>query len=114
MLKLMNRRYSLEKSLEIMARLRKYPKLIIATIFLVGFPTETEEDFLDTAKVAETGYFDNAAVYCFSAREGTPAAEMEDDVPGSVKLERQKKLEEIVGRHGRKRLLSYIRSEFIS
>jgi tRNA A37 methylthiotransferase MiaB len=113
-LKLMNRRYSLDESLEIIGRLRRYPKLIMATIFMVGFPTETEEDFLETVKVAETGYFDNAAVYCFSVRPGTRAAEMEDDVPGSVKLERRKKLEEIVGRWGRKRLLNYIRSELIS
>ena len=108
---LMNRDYSLDKSLEIIARFRKYPKLIIATGFMVGFPTETEEDFLASVALAEKGYFDNATVYRYSPRPGTIAAKMEDTVPESVKQYRQKTLEEIVWREMRKRLLKYIYHE---
>jgi MiaB/RimO family radical SAM methylthiotransferase len=110
----MNRRYSLDESLNIMAKLRRFPKLIMTTIFLVGFPTETEDDFLETVAIAERGYFDNAAVYCYSPREGTAAAEMEDDVPNSVKLDRQRRLEEVVSKNGRKRLLRYSLTELTS
>jgi len=111
-LELMNRRYSLEESIEIIAKLRRHPNLIIASIFMVGFPTETEEDFLASVTLAEKGYFDNAAVYCYSPRPGTAAAKMEDDVPESVKVERQKKLQEIIWRNGRKRLLKYAAHQF--
>jgi tRNA-2-methylthio-N6-dimethylallyladenosine synthase len=111
-LDLMNRNYSLDKSLEILARFRKYPKLIIATGFMVGFPTETEEDFLDSVALAEKGYFDNATVYRYSPRPGTAAAKMEDTVPESVKQFRQKTLEKIVWREMRKRLLKYVFNEF--
>ena len=58
--------------------------------------------------------FDNAAVYCFSPRAGTPAAEMEDDVPESVKLDRQRRLEKIVSKNGRKRLLRYSLTDLTS
>jgi tRNA A37 methylthiotransferase MiaB len=110
-LDLMNRDYSLDKSLEILGRFRKYPKLIIATGFMVGFPTETEEDFLASVALAEKGHFDNATVYRYSPRPGTAAAKLEDNVPESVKRYRQKTLEEIVWREMRKRLLKHISHE---
>jgi len=57
-LRLMNRRYSLEDSMEAIRNFRKYPDVIIATQIMVGFPNETDEDFQQSLSVVEKGYFD--------------------------------------------------------
>ena len=55
----MNRYYSIEDTMDVVLRLRKYPDIIIATQFMVGFPTETEQDYRQTEALAGKGCFDN-------------------------------------------------------
>lgn len=113
-LKMMNRRYSLDESMDIVANLRKYPGLMIVTQFMVGFPTETEEDFQDSVAVMERGYFDSVEAFCYSPRPGTPAAKMENDVPESVKQERRQILLDIASRKARRLLLKHMVHELVT
>ncbi len=64
----------------------------LTTDIVVGFPGETEEDFLDTCRVAEEAGFSKIHIFPFSARRGTPAAEMPDQVPQRVKAGRVERL----------------------
>ncbi len=80
-LKLMNRKYTREDYLEKVNLLRKYiPDVAITTDIMVGFPTETEEDFLDTFNLAKEVGFSGAFTFIYSPREGTPAAKMEGQI----------------------------------
>jgi tRNA-2-methylthio-N6-dimethylallyladenosine synthase len=74
------------------------PDLAITTDIIVGFPGETEEDFLATVATVERLQFDNAFVFRYSKRKDTPAAEMEDQLPETVKEERNQRLLEVVDR----------------
>lgn len=83
--------------LEYKSRIRKLreirPDISISSDFIVGFPSETEADFEATMKlIAEIG-FDNSFSFIFSPRPGTPAAELFDDTPHEVKLERLQRLQ---------------------
>jgi tRNA-2-methylthio-N6-dimethylallyladenosine synthase len=60
----------------------------------VGFPGETEQDFEATLKLIDDIGFDNSFSYLFSARPGTPAAEMRDDTPHEIKAARLKRLQD--------------------
>ena len=62
--------------------------LVISTDIIVGFPGETEADFSDTLDLVDAVGFDSAFMFIYSRREGTPAAEMADEVPAEVKSER--------------------------
>lgn len=96
-LKLMGRRYTKEKYLELFHKLKEaLPYSSITTDIIVGFPGETEEDFQDTLDVVESCKYDSAFTFIFSPREGTPAAKMEDDVTLEVKNERLQRLNERV------------------
>ena len=64
----------------------------------MGFPGETEEDFLDTLDLVEKVGFDQAYMFLYSIREGTRAAKMEDQVPDEVKKERFNRLLELQNR----------------
>ena len=88
-LELMNRGHNIEMFKEKMAKLRKAkPGISISSDFIVGYPGETEEDFKQTLDfVAEMG-LDHSYSYIYSKRPGTLAAEIEDDVPLSVKKHR--------------------------
>jgi tRNA-2-methylthio-N6-dimethylallyladenosine synthase len=105
---LMNRRYSLESSMEAIRNLRKYPDVIIATQIMVGFPNETNEDFRKSLDVIEKGYFDLVEVYEYSPRPGTPAAKMIDNVPAHVKNERAMVLRKLASQKGRKLFLKHL------
>jgi tRNA-2-methylthio-N6-dimethylallyladenosine synthase len=88
-LKLMNRHYTAEKYLSIVNSLKgKAPGITFSSDIIVGFPSETEEDFLATRNLMNEVSFDNAYIFKYSPRSGTKAAEMKDDVPQSVKEER--------------------------
>ncbi len=87
-LKLMGRRYTKESYLELFHKLKKAKNCVISTDIIVGFPTETKEDFEQTLEVVKECKFDNAFTFIYSKRTGTPAASMEDDVTVSEKEER--------------------------
>ena len=84
-LKVMNRHYDLAKYLDTVRYMReKMPDIVLTSDIIVGFPGETEEEFLDTLKALETVRFDMLYSFIYSPRKGTPAAEMEQ-VPDTVK-----------------------------
>ncbi|MDE6887410.1 MAG: tRNA (N6-isopentenyl adenosine(37)-C2)-methylthiotransferase MiaB [Eubacterium sp.] len=85
----MNRRYDKETYLALVERIREaIPELALTTDMIVGFPGETEEDFLETMDVVKKVGFDSAFTFIYSRRSGTPAAEMEGQVPQEVVKER--------------------------
>ncbi|HEX7091652.1 MAG TPA: MiaB/RimO family radical SAM methylthiotransferase [Longimicrobiales bacterium] len=71
------------------------PDLALRTTVIVGFPGETEEDFQALLDLLEEIRFDHVGAFAFSAEEGTPAAEMPDQVPDEVKRERLERLEDV-------------------
>ena len=88
-LKLMNRRYDKEKYLDLVRKIREaMPDISLTTDIIVGFPGETEEDFLETMDVVEKVRYDSAFTFIYSKRTGTPAAVMEDQVPEDVVKDR--------------------------
>ncbi len=92
-LKLMNRRYTREDYLSKVNLLRSYiPDVSITTDIMVGFPTETDEDFLDTFNLVKEVGFAGAFTFIYSRRKGTPAAEMDDQIDENVSKERIMKL----------------------
>lgn len=89
LLKLMNRRYTKESYLELVDKIKKaVPDISLTTDIIVGFPGETEEDFLETMDVVKKVGYDSAFTFIYSKRTGTPAATMEDQVPENVAMER--------------------------
>lgn len=81
-LKKMNRRYTKEQFLELAFRIKEaMPDISLTTDIIVGFPGETEEDFLETLDVVKQVRFDSAFTFIYSKRTGTPAAAMENQVP---------------------------------
>lgn len=92
-LRLMNRKYTREKYLEIIDKIRaKIPKCRITSDFIVGFPTETEEEFEDTLSLVEKVKYDSIFAFMYSKREGTVAEKMEGQVPEDVKRDRVNRL----------------------
>ena len=99
-LKLMGRRYTKEKYLELVNKLKnEIPNLMLSTDIIVGFPGETEEDFQATIDVVNTCQYDLAYTFIFSPREGTPAAKMKDETPLIVKEQRLYRLNEVVNKY---------------
>ena len=102
-LKLMNRRYDKEKYLELVEKIRKaIPDISLTTDIIVGFPSETEEDFLETMDVVDKVGFDSAFTFIYSKRHGTPAADMPDQVPEDVVKDRFDRLLALVQEKARK------------
>ncbi len=98
-LKAMNRHYTKEKYLELVAKIKKaIPDVAVTTDIIVGFPGETEEDFQDTLDVVEKAGFMSAYTFIYSKRTGTPAAKMENQVPEDVVNERFQRLLKVVGK----------------
>ncbi|WNF35374.1 tRNA (N6-isopentenyl adenosine(37)-C2)-methylthiotransferase MiaB [Bacillaceae bacterium IKA-2] len=97
MLKIMARKYTREQYLELANKIKaKIPNATLTTDIIVGFPNETEEQFEDTLSLMKEVEFDSAFSYIYSAREGTPAAKMEDNVPLEVKKERLQQLNKVI------------------
>lgn len=85
LLKIMNRHYTKEQYLELVEKIRAaVPDIALTTDIIVGFPGETDEDFMETMDVVEKVGYDSAFTFIYSKRTGTPAAEMEDQVPEEV------------------------------
>jgi tRNA-2-methylthio-N6-dimethylallyladenosine synthase len=101
-LKLMKRGYSRERYLELIAKMRAAREgMAFTTDIIVGFPGETEEDYLETRSLVEEVRFDNAFIFKYSQRRGTPAADMPDQLPERVKEERNQDLLSLVDRLSR-------------
>jgi len=100
-LKLMRRPYTIEKFADICERMRALrPDIAITTDVIVGFPGETEAEYLETRDAVERIAFDNAFVFRYSKRRDTPAAEMVDQVPDQEKRSRNQDLLAVVSRIG--------------
>ena len=88
-LKLMNRRYTVADYLKKVEMIKKIiPDCAVSTDIMIGFPSETEEDFLDTLKLVETVGYSYAFTFVYSRRKGTVADRMEDQVDEAVKKDR--------------------------
>ena len=94
MLKKMGRGYNMERFLGVVEGLRKArPDFALSTDLIVGFPTETEEEFEDTLKAIDTCGFMSSFSFCYSDRPGTRASAMPVKVPHEVQLERLERLQ---------------------
>jgi len=92
-LKEMRRSYRSEKFLGILEKVRaRIPNAAITTDIIVGFPGETEEDFLETMRVAELSRFAHSFTFQYSKRPGTPAADLEDQLPKEIVQDRYDRL----------------------
>ena len=96
-LKEMNRHYDKEHYLALVEKIKKaMPDLAITTDIIVGFPGETEEDFLETMDVVRQVEYDSAFTFIYSKRTGTPAAKMENQIPEDVIKDRFDRLLKLV------------------
>ena len=103
-LKRMLRRYTREQYLEVVARLRAaMPGITFSTDIIVGFPGETEEQFVETMTLVEAANFDDAYTFRYSVRDGTPAVKLKDHVPEAVAAERLQRLIELVRDQSRRK-----------
>ena len=99
-LKLMGRRYTRESYLELFNKIKNtVPGVAISTDIIVGFPGETEEDFLETLSLVEECKYDNAFTFIFSKREGTPACLLKDETSEEEKENRLQRLNKIVNKY---------------
>src|SRR5256886_12249688 len=98
-LKAMRRTYDRSRYMDRVALIREHvPDVALTTDIIVGFPSETEEDFSQTLEVVEEVGYDSAFTFIFSPRRGTLAADYPDQVPHEVKRERMEQLVEAVQR----------------
>ena len=96
-LQMMNRKYDRDRYMELVAKIREsVPQITISSDIMVGFPGETEEDFLDTLDLIEKVRYDSAFTFLYSPRKGTPAAEEEDQIPEETKHERFNRMVELI------------------
>jgi tRNA-2-methylthio-N6-dimethylallyladenosine synthase len=108
-LKRMRRTYNRERYLGRVALIREHvPDCAITTDIIVGFPGETEADFEETLEVADEVGYDGAFTFIFSPRRGTEAAELDDQLPHALKVERLERLVELVQRRARERSERFI------
>jgi tRNA-2-methylthio-N6-dimethylallyladenosine synthase len=99
-LKAMNRSHTPEAYVAIIEKMRlARPDIAISGDFIVGFPGETEEDFEATLKIVDEVRYAAAYSFKYSARPGTPAAAMEDQIPREVMEDRLRRLHDRIGRH---------------
>lgn len=104
LLEKMNRRYTKEHYLALVDKLKTaIPDISLTTDIIVGFPGETEEDFLETIDVVRKAEYDSAYTFIYSKRTGTPAAAMEEQVPEEVVKERFQRLLDVVAESSAKR-----------
>lgn len=108
-LKAMNRRYTREKYLSEIKMLREYfPEAEVTTDIIVGFPGETEEQYLETEALVKEVDYASAFTFVYSPRSGTKAAEMENQIPEEVQKDRIMRLVELVNSLTRKKSEKYL------
>lgn len=108
-LRRMNRHYNRQRYMEIVEKLRATcPDLSISTDIIVGFPGETEEDFLDTLSLVREVEYDSAFTFIYSPRVGTPAVKYDDQIPENIKHERFDRLVDEVNRCSAKKNSEYL------
>jgi tRNA-2-methylthio-N6-dimethylallyladenosine synthase len=96
-LKKMNRKYTKEQYLDLVNRIyAKIPNVSLTTDIIVGFPTETEEDFQETLDLVKKAKFEGAYTFVYSRRKGTPAASYETDVTEEIAKDRLYRLNELI------------------
>ncbi|MGL4767251.1 MAG: tRNA (N6-isopentenyl adenosine(37)-C2)-methylthiotransferase MiaB [Formosimonas sp.] len=99
----MKRNYTADKYLDIIRKMRAIrPNLALSSDFIIGFPGETEADFDDTMRLIDTVGFDISFSFIYSARPGTPAAELIDDTPYEVKHARLQRLQQVIGENAKR------------
>jgi tRNA-2-methylthio-N6-dimethylallyladenosine synthase len=108
-LKRMRRTYSRERYLDRVAMIRELvPDCGLTTDIIVGFPGETEADFLQTLEVVEQVGYDGAFTFIYSPRRGTEAATLPDQVPHETKVARMERLVEVVQRRAHERSQRFV------
>ena len=108
-LQAMNRRYTREKYLSEIEMLKsRLPEAEVTTDIIVGFPGETEEDYLLTEDLVKKVDFASAFTFVYSKRQGTKAAEMENQIPEAVQKDRIMRLVELVNSLTRKKSEKYV------
>jgi tRNA-2-methylthio-N6-dimethylallyladenosine synthase len=91
----MKRGHEIDLYIDKIRRIRELrPDISISSDFIIGFPGETEDDFMDTMKLIDEIGFDTSFSFVYSSRPGTPAANLEDDTPEAVKKQRLKILQD--------------------
>ena len=96
-LKAMNRQYTVKEYEKIVAKFRKVrPDIAVSSDFIVGFPGETEAEFEDTLRLVERVGYASSYSFKFSARPGTPASLMKNQIPEDVKTKRLMKLQALL------------------
>jgi tRNA-2-methylthio-N6-dimethylallyladenosine synthase len=96
----MNRRHTRADYLEAIARMRDaHPDFAFSSDFIVGFPGESEDDFRATLSLVDEVGYASAFSFKYSARPGTPAADMDDQISDEVKSERLYRLQAAIDRH---------------
>jgi tRNA-2-methylthio-N6-dimethylallyladenosine synthase len=109
LLKKMNRHYDKEMYLDLVKSIKaKIPDVAISTDIIIGFPGETEDDFLETLSLVNEVEFDSAFTFIYSKRKGTPAYDMDYQISDEVKHDRFNRLVEAVNACSRKKNLSYL------
>ena len=99
-LKAMNRSHTAETYLAILEKVRAArPDMALSGDFIVGFPGETEQDFEATLQIVDAVRYSSAYSFKYSARPGTPAAAMEDQIPPEIMDERLQRLQERINSH---------------
>lgn len=107
-LKLMSRKYTREQYLELIRKIKAaIPNVSLTTDIIVGFPNETDEQFEETLSLYREVEYDSAYTFIYSPREGTPAAEMIDNIPMDVKKSRLQRLNNLVNETSAKKLKEY-------
>ena len=105
----MNRKYTFDEYLDKVKMLRKrIPDCQITTDIMVGFPTETEEDFQKTLDLVDAADFSTAFTFVYSRRSGTVAAEMEGQIPEDVQKDRIMRLVSLVNSKTREKSKEYL------
>lgn len=98
-LQAMKRNHTIDVYIKKMEKLRQIrPDMHLSSDFIIGFPGETDENFAETLQFIKDLDFDHSYSFIYSKRPGTPAAELEDTIPESVKKERLSQVQQVIKR----------------